>query len=387
VIPRLTLDNFVADAARQAGARVMDGFALANVSLDDAAVAIEVIGPSGSFTLRARLLIGADGSNSTVARIMRGSLPPRRDRLVAARAYFTNVIGPQDQLDLYISSGCFPGYYWLFPTGNREANVGLGVPLETLPAHELAPATMLRRFLHDDPALAGRLRNAHLRGKIIGWPLMTYNHRLPIVADRLMLIGDAAGLINPLNGEGIQYALLSARWAAETVAPCLRDGDLSAQALAPFAARVECELGYEMALAQLTVQFITNRALTPVWLQSLKIINARARRDADYARIAAGIFAGLLPTRDALSFKIVVGTIDEAIRTLAVQALSTTVAGPRGWARLGIDVAQVGFQLTYNAAANPSGFAEWMTGTLTYALELGSQAARDAIAGRPRTRT
>jgi len=212
---------------------------------------------------------------------------------------------------------------------------------------------------------------------------MTYNHRLPIVADRLMLIGDAAGLINPLNGEGIQYALLSARWAAETVAPCLRDGDLSAQALAPFAARVECELGYEMALAQLMVQFITNRALTPVWLQSLKIINARARRDADYARIAAGIFAGLIPARDALSFKIVLGTIDEAIRSLAVQALSTTVAGPRGWARLSIDVAQVGFQLAYNAAANPSGFAEWMRGTMTYALELASRAARDGMqAGR-----
>jgi menaquinone-9 beta-reductase len=387
VIPRLTLDNFVADAARQAGARVMDGFTLTDFSLDDDAVVIEARGRSGSFTLRARLLIGADGSTSTVARIMRGSLPPRRDRMVAARAYFTNVIGPQDQLDLYISGGCFPGYYWLFPTGNREANVGLGVPLETLPAHELAPAAVLRRFLHDDPALAARLRKANLRGKIIGWPLMTYNHRLPIVADRLMLIGDAAGLINPLNGEGIQYALLSARWAAEIVAPHLRDGDFSAQALAPFATRVECELGYEMALAQLIVQFITNRALTPVWLQALKIVNARARRDADYARIAAGIFAGLIPARDALSFKVVVGTIDEAIRSLAAEALSTTVAGPREWARLGIDIAQVGFQLTSNAAANPSGFAEWMTGTMTYALELGSQAARDAIAGRPRTRT
>jgi menaquinone-9 beta-reductase len=385
VIPRLMLDNFVVDAARQAGARVMEGFALTNFSLDGDAVAIEAKGPRGTFTLRAQLLIGADGSSSTVARIMRGSLPPRRDRMVAARAYFTNVIGPEDRLDLYVSRDCFPGYYWLFPTGNREANVGLGVALQTLPAHELAPAAMLQRFLHDDPALAARVRNATLRGKIIGWPLMTYNHRLPIVADRLMLIGDAAGLINPLNGEGIQYALLSARWAAETVAPCLRDGDLSAQALAPFAARVEYELGYEMALAQLIVQFITNRALTPVWLQALKIINARARRDADYARLAAGIFTGRLSARDALSFTMVVGSINETIRSLAVQALSTTVAGPRGWARLGIDVAQVGIRLSYNAAANPSGFAEWLTGTMAYALELGSQAARDAIVGRPRT--
>jgi menaquinone-9 beta-reductase len=387
VIPRSTLDNFIVDAARQAGARVMDGFPLADFSVDDDAVAVEATGPSGGFALRSRLLIGADGSNSTVARIMRGSLPPRRDRMVAARAYFTNVEGPQDQLDVYVSSGCFPGYYWLFPTGNGEANVGLGVPLETLPAHKQTPAAMLRRFLRDDRALAARLRNASLRGKVVGWPLMTYNHRLPIVADRLILIGDAAGLINPLNGEGIQYALLSARWAAETVAARLRDGDFSALALVPFAARVKCELGYDMALSRLIVHFITNRALTPMWLQALKIITARARRDADYARIAAGIFAGLAPARDALSLQVIGGTIDQTARSVALNALLTAVSGPRGWTRLGVDIAQVGLQFADDATANPSGFVDWMTCTARCAFELTSQATRDALARTLRTRT
>src|ERR1700724_1146071 len=318
VIPRLALDNFIVDAARSAGARVMEGHSLAGFKAGRDAVAVEAASSNGHVTLRCRLLIGADGSSSTVARLMRGSAPPRRDRFIASRAYFDNVEGPDDLLDLYFDRNCYPGFYWLFPTGNGEANVGLGLALETWPAHNLTPAAMLCRLMRDDAALAARLRNARLRRKIVGWPLMTYNHRLPIVSERLLLIGDAASLINPLNGEGIQYALLSARWAAEMLAPCLRDDDFSARALAPFAARVEGGMGCDIVPARVIVQFISNRALTPVWIEASKIIAARAHKDANYARTVSGIFAGLLPARDAM--KVVGGTIGEAARSLAIKA-------------------------------------------------------------------
>src|ERR1700736_2844384 len=375
VIPRRALDDFIADAARSAGARAMEGYSLAGFAVDGDAVAVEVASSNGHVPLRGRLLIGADGSSSTVARLMRGSAPPRRDRFIASRAYFDNVEGPDDQLDLYFDRNCYPGFSWLFPTGNGEANVGLGLALETWPAHILAPAAILRRLMRDDAALAARLRNARLRGKIVGWPLMTYNHRLPIVSDRVMLIGDAASLINPLNGEGIQYALLSARWAAETLAPCLRDDEFSARALAPFAARVESEMRYDMALARLIVQFISNRALTPVWIEASKIIAARAHKDANYARTVSGIFAGLLPARDAL--KVVGGTIGEAARSLAIEAVTKPFAGP------GADAAQAGFQLASDAAMDPADFAEWLKCAAACTMELGSQAAWNAIAGKP----
>ncbi|MGH6796539.1 MAG: NAD(P)/FAD-dependent oxidoreductase, partial [Methylocella sp.] len=375
------LDQFIVDAARSAGARVMEGFSLAGFKAGRDAVAVEAASSNGHVALRCRLLIGADGSCSTVARLMRGSAPPRRDRFIASRAYFANVEGPDDQLDLYFDRSCYPGFYWLFPTGNGEANVGLGMALETWPAHNLTPALMLRRLMRDDAALAARLRNAHPRGKIVGWPLMTYNHRLKIVSDRVMLIGDAASLINPLNGEGIQYALLSARWAAETLAPCLRDDDLSAPALAPFAARVEREMRYDMALARLIVQFVSNRALTPVWIWASKIIAERAHKDANYARTVSGVFAGLLPARD--TFKVVGGTIDQTARSLASKAVAMAFSGPRVRASPGADTAQAGFQLAYDAAKDPAGFAEWLKCAAACTIELGAQAAWNAIAGNP----
>jgi len=382
VIPRLALDNFIVDAARSAGARVMEGYSLAGFAAGGDAVAVEAANSKGHFTLRCRQLIGADGGSSTVARLMRGSAPPRRDRFIASRAYFANVEGPDDQLDVYFGHSSFPGYCWLFPTGNGEANVGLGMALETWPAHNRTPADMLRRLMRDDAALAARLRNASLRGKIVGWPLITYNHRLPIVSGRVMLIGDAAGLINPLNGEGIQYALLSARWAAETLAPCLREDDFSARALAPFAARVESEMRYDMALSRLIVQLIGNRALTPLWIGASKIIAVRAHKDANYASTVSGIFAGLLPARDAL--KVVGGTVGQAARSLASKAVTTALSGPRGWAGSGVGTAQGRFQLASDAAKDPAGFAEWLIGAAACAIELGSQASRNAIAGKPK---
>ncbi len=384
VVPRYILDNWIVSSARQAGARLMTGYPVVGFKIAGDGVMVEVAAPNGRLTLRSRLLIGADGSSSTVARVMRGSAPPRGDRIVAVRAYYENVGGADDQLDLYFTSEAFPGYYWLFPTGRGEANVGLGMALETIPAHDETPVALLNRLIEKDAALAARLKGARLRGKIVGWPLITYNHRLPIVTDRVMLIGDAAGLINPLNGEGIQYALLSARWAADTVAQCVRRGDFSAAALAPYAAKVERELRYDMALARLIVQMITNRGLNPVWLEALRIIAARARKDAAYAEIAGGILAGLAPARSALNLRVVGGTIDQAAMSLGIKAVLTAFSGPAAWAGFGVDTAQVGFQLAYDLALNPLGFTNWLMRVASDAVELGAQASWDAIGGRAR---
>src|SRR5262249_60596580 len=74
---------------------------------------------------------------------------------------------------------------------------------------------LLLRLIAEAPALRHRLRGARLRGTIGGCPLTTYNPHLPVVGDRIMLLGDAAGLINPLNGEGIQDPLHTAQRAAD----------------------------------------------------------------------------------------------------------------------------------------------------------------------------
>jgi geranylgeranyl reductase family protein len=313
VIPRRRLDAWVLDAARHAGATVLDGRKATAVQQASGAVTIHGHSAAGPWQLRTRLLIGADGSNSIIARALRGRPPPRQDRIVAVRAYFDDVAGPADRADICLCSDSFPGYSWLFPCGGGQANVGVGMVVSTYPQTGRNLRELLLRLIAEDPSMRHRLGGARIRGKILGCPLTTYNPRLPLVGDRIMLLGDAAGLINPLNGEGIQYALHSARWAADVAADRLWSGRLDAASLAGYEQRVHRSLRQDMAFSRLIVQLIRNRALNSFWLQALRIIAARASIDPDYAYRAGCAVTGLAPASRALGLSVAARTAGQAM--------------------------------------------------------------------------
>jgi geranylgeranyl reductase family protein len=295
VIPRRQLDAWILDAARHAGVTVLDGRKV--TAIQQAADAITVQGHSaaGPWQLRTRLLLGADGSNSLVARTLRGGVPPSQDRIVAVRAYFDDVDGPDDQGDIWFRGDTFPGYYWLFPAGGGLANLGVGMVVSTYPRSGRNLREMLLRLLAEDASVQHRLRGARMRGKVLGHPLTTYDPRLPLIGDRMMLLGDAAGLINPLNGEGIQYALHSARWAAGIAADCLASDRLDAASLEGYQQRVHQSLRSDMAFSRLIVQLFRNRNLNDVWLRALRSIASRAKTDPDYAHRVGCVLTGLTP--------------------------------------------------------------------------------------------
>jgi geranylgeranyl reductase family protein len=372
-IPRMQLDHWLVEAARGAGAQIVSGARVQG--FDVTGDAIVVHGERGRDPLRlcARLLIGADGSSSVVARELRGEGPADENRIIAVRAYYDGIASPEDRCDLYFSGTSFPGYYWLFPTGGGEANVGVGMVLETMPPTADHLRELLLTLVASDPALSGRIASARLRGKVIGWPLTTYDARLPLVADRVMLTGDAAGFINPLNGEGIQYALSSGRWAAETALGALADDDLSEQRLKAYADRAARELRYDMALAALIVQLIRNRHLNPVWLEALKVISSRARIDDEYAHITGGILAGLSPAREALSMKVLGRTLVHAAYSTVLGTGWNALKGPGHLARKGAGLAQAGASVTTTLLSDPSGLAEWIAGVVRQGGELALQ--------------
>ncbi len=313
VVPRLELDAWILDAARAAGARLLEGQRA--TAMEHVAGGVSVTATEGRSTrhVRARVVVGADGSTSRTAEWLRGRALDKQRRMIAVRAYYDGVEGPSDRADLYFSELSFPGYFWIFPTGGGRANVGIGTVLRTAPPSTDHLRDLLFALVREDRAVAQRLGAARLDGKVVGWPLTTFDHRLPIVGDRMVLVGDAAGLINPLNGEGIQYALLSGRWAAHVVAQALRRDDCSAASLSSYARTVADSLRYDMALAQMMVELIRNRSLNVVWLRSLRVLAARARGDPAYARTAGGVLAGLLPASDLLSRRVLLGSLEQAV--------------------------------------------------------------------------
>ena len=321
VIPRITLDNLILEAARKQGVEIITPCKLKHYTVHENKVTVDCSQDDKELTFSVKLLIGADGSNSTVARIMNGKKPDPEHRIVAVRAYAENVNCIPNQAELYFTSKSFPGYYWFFPTGPTTANLGVGMMLENFPKTEINLKELLLDILENDVALKAKIGNGKL-DKIEGWPLSIYNPDATIVKDRILLTGDAAGLINSINGEGIQYALQSGRWAAESVITCLSSDDVSAEALKIFDLRVRREIGFDMSLSNLVLQFIRNRNLNPLWMKVLKIFIAEAKKEERYTTICGGILAGMVPVNKAISFYF--------IRKTIAQAMVTAFRGPFG---------------------------------------------------------
>jgi geranylgeranyl reductase family protein len=381
VIPRLQLDAWILDAARRAGATVLDGRKAEAVERAPDAIVVRGRGAAGPWRLRARLLLGADGSNSMVARTLRGGVPPSQDRILAVRAYFDDVEGPDGQGDIWFRGGTFPGYHWLFPTGGGSANLGVGMVASTYPQSARNLREMLLRLIAEDASVRYRLRGARMRGRVLGHPLTTYNPRLPLVGDRVMLLGDAAGLINPLNGEGIQYALHSARWAADVASDRLASGRLDAVSLEGYQRRVHQSLRTDMALSRLIVQLIRNRNLNHVWLRALRSIAARATTDPDYAHHLGCVLTGLTPDVSA------VGT--GAAARIFGHALVSPLAGA-SWHRVsrgGRSARPAPGRVGGTAAGylvNPGEFMNWAAGTGRVLAEFTTQLARAKLSGNQR---
>jgi len=354
VLPRLDFDAMLASALRGAGAELLEEHTFVGLRTDGDGAEVVVRTPGGERVLGCRLVVGADGSSSHVARAVRGRPPPRDDLIVAVRAYYEGVDGPVGRCDVYFGSDSFPGYAWIFPTAPGVANVGVGMVVETFPPAPERLRDLLRRVVANDRGMRARLGAATMRGELEGWQLATFDDEQAPIADRVLLVGDAANLINPINGEGIQYALVSARWAAETAIAALRGNDCSRAGLSGYTARVRDELGVDVAFARLLVRAIANRSLNPLWLFILRAIVARARSDGDYARATGGVVAGVVPAREALAPPMLLRSL-AALASASAGAVAGALRDPTGVT----DALAVVATAFVDAAHDPSGAAAW----------------------------
>jgi menaquinone-9 beta-reductase len=214
VVPRRALDDSLRAAAIAAGAVPVR----ARVGAADLAAggSVRALVTSGGERLRADFVIGADGALSKVA-CLAGMLDPD-DALwgFAIRGYLPARV-PLPLLVLLDERPwhIYPGYGWLFPGEAGQANVGIGVGMGRRRA-----AAPLRADLG---RLCARLRRSSdiapdvSPGRIVGGWLRFGGTGTPPAAGNVLLAGDAAGLINPLQGEGIAPAMTSGRAAAEAI--------------------------------------------------------------------------------------------------------------------------------------------------------------------------
>ncbi|MFI6344737.1 geranylgeranyl reductase family protein [Streptomyces sp. NPDC050560] len=173
---------------------------------------------------RAPLVVAADGNSSRLSLGM--GLHRREDRPmgVAVRTYFTSPRHKDDYLESWLelwdrrdgTERLLPGYGWVFGMGDGTSNVGLGVLNTSAAFKELDWRDVLRAWCASMPEDWGYTEE-NMTGPIRGAALPMAFNRQPHYTKGLLLVGDAGGLVNPFNGEGIAYAMESGQIAADVI--------------------------------------------------------------------------------------------------------------------------------------------------------------------------
>lgn len=213
-VPRTVLDGALRRAALEAGARDRLGLVTAPVVEGGRLVGLHT---SAGARLRADVIIGADGATSRVARV--GGLVDAKRVLwgFALRGYVDQEVAlPVIAMWEPARWQAFPGYGWAFPGEDGRTNVGLGVATGSDRSSGAAAARALGDFTGHLVRLGILSSPAPRTTRLGGWLKLGMVGTLP-ARDNVLLVGDAAGLVNPLQGEGIAQALWSGMVAAEAV--------------------------------------------------------------------------------------------------------------------------------------------------------------------------
>jgi len=233
---RRGFDETLARTASKAGARLLEGVNVTGPVLDEASGRIIGVtartggadGDGGTRSYRGRVIVAADGNSSRLSLAM--GLAKRDDRPlgVAVRTYYTSPRHDDDYLEswleLWDGDRLLPGYGWIFGAGDGTSNVGLGLLNTSAAFQHTDYRGLLRRWLAGMPAEWGYTeenRTEPIRGAALP---MGFN-RTPHYTRGLLLVGDAGGMVNPFNGEGIAYAMESGEIAARVITQALARPD------------------------------------------------------------------------------------------------------------------------------------------------------------------
>lgn len=177
-----------------------------------------------------KLVIGAEGDRSIVAKNLSDITKENDHYCAGIRAYYTGVEGLHQQnfIELHFLEEMLPGYFWIFPLPNGDANIGAGMLSSSVSKKKVNLKADMLRAIENNPNIKDRFKNAKLQGKIQGWGLPLGSKKRVISGDNFLLTGDAASLIDPFTGEGIGNAMYSGMLAARHIENCIKENRFDA---------------------------------------------------------------------------------------------------------------------------------------------------------------
>ena len=278
---RMSLDHRLAQHAQASGAKLLERTKVAGPLLDErdgrvVGVRAQPLDARGradgaEAVYRAPVVVAADGVSSRFATALGSTRRDDRPLGTAVRTYFRTE-GTSRHADAWMeshlelwdgapgASHLLPGYGWIFALGDGTANVGLGA-VSSSPARQSATGhdyrSMLQAWMRNTPEDWGFTPDNQV-GPVRGAALPMGFNRSPLYRDGAVLVGDAAGMVSPFNGEGIAYALQAGRVAADAIAQARTrtTDDARERTLASYADRMRADLGGYYTLGRWFVRLI-----------------------------------------------------------------------------------------------------------------------------------
>ena len=237
VVTRIELDAALVEHARSLGVEVREHAGV--VAIDDAGAVTLADGA----VVRSRWVVAADGHYSPVRRMLTGS-ERELGTWQAFRQYFTGV--DDRRLWVLFEEDFLPGYAWMFPVGDGRANLGFGVLRNGADGKSLAAKW---RSLTERPSVRRALGpNARPDGAMRAWPIPASYDRERLTHGRVLFVGDAANVVDPMTGEGIAQALETGALAVRAIAASPHDVGATT---ARYRAAVDRTLGADLKFAAL----------------------------------------------------------------------------------------------------------------------------------------
>lgn len=210
---RLDFDNAILDLVKKyTSTEIIEDFAVKQIIPSQNGISAQ----GKKDVLNARHAILASGGQAPFMRKLRADVIDRTHHCAAVRAYIQHIEGlDPGKNEFFLLKNYLPGYFWMFPLENGWANVGFGMRSDEVSRRKVDLKKVLLDILHNEPLLRNRFASSDLSMKIHGFGLPLASREITISGPSWMAIGDAAGLIDPMQGHGIDNAVWSGIEAAK----------------------------------------------------------------------------------------------------------------------------------------------------------------------------
>lgn len=248
---RIQFDQWLFDQVDFNYCDYRQGTSLNSIARIDGRLALTCKAGDSEMIFSCDLVIGAEGDRSVVAKQLANFQKDNASYSAGLRCYFENVSGLHKEgfIELHFLKDLLPGYFWIFPLPDNQANVGLGLLSKDVSKRKLNLRKKLEEIIQTHPEISIRFIHAKALEEPKGWGLPLGSVQRKLSGQNYLLTGDAASLIDPFTGEGIGNAMLSGLMASQQAKMSLEANKFDVDFLQQYTEKVYQRLGSELRLS------------------------------------------------------------------------------------------------------------------------------------------